>query len=242
MNYEFQVNILSSKALKSNDYELSAKGVSMEQAEKIVQGFLAMASAICLFVTFGWLPFYVNIGVGLVLSLFLGIPFSIRCVISLKGLTEKKSAQTMVKQVKTVLMVLQGVGFACWFLDVLSTIFVININQTGSELNPLGWPFSSAAALAYYIPITFVIYYLLYRIKSKESFYGAVILTTVTLFMSARNLIAGLHNFSRVGSFTSSTAELEALCIWLVIVVALGTFNIIVILRNGAWKSRQTHR
>lgn len=133
-------------------------------------------------------------------------------------------------------MALQGVGFACWFLDVISTIFTININQTGSELNPLGWPFSAAGALAYYIPITFVVYCLLYKIKSKETFYGAVALTAVTLFMSARNLNAGLHNFPRVGSFTSSAAELEALCIWLAIVVALGTSNTIVILRNRAWR------
>jgi len=234
MNYEFQVNILSSKALKSKEYELSAKGVSMDQAGKIVQGFLAMASAICLFVIAGWLIFYVNSWVGLALFLFLAIPFSIRSFFVLKGLTEKESAQTRVRQARSVLMALQGVGFACWFFDVISTIFTININQTGSELNPLGWPFSAVGALAYYIPITFVIYYLLYKIKSKESFYGAVILAAITLFMSARNLNAGLHNFSRIGSFTSSIAELEVLCIWLAIVVALGIFNIIVILRNGA--------
>jgi len=211
----------------------------MGQAKSVAHGFLDMASAICLFVIAGWLIFYLNPWVGLALFLFLAIPFSIRSVLVLKGLTEKKSAQTRVRQAKSVLMALQGVGFACWFLDVISTIFTININQTGSELNPLGWPFSAVAALAYYIPITFVIYYLLYKIKSKESFYGAVILTAVTLFMSARNLNAGLHNFSRVGSFTSSTAELEALCIWLAIVVALGTFNIIVILRNGAWNQNK---
>ena len=212
----------------------------MEQAEKIVQGFLTMASAICLFVIAGWLMFYLNPWVGLTLFLFLAIPFSIHSVIVLKGLTEKKSAQTRVKQAKSVLMALQGVGFACWFLDVISTIFTININQTSSELNPLGWPFSAVAALAYYIPITFVAYYLLYKIKSKESFYGAVALTAITLFMSAGNLIAGLHNFSMVGSFTSSTAKLEVLGIWLAIVVALGTFNIIDILRNRAWNQESS--
>lgn len=205
----------------------------MNPAKNVAQSFIAVASAICLFVTAGWLIFYLNPWVGFALFLLV-IPFSIRSVIILKGLTEKKSAQTRVKQAKSILMTLQGVGFACWFLDVISSIFTININQTSSELNPLGWPFGALGALAYYIPITFVVYYLLYKTKSKESFYGTVALTAVTLFMSARNLNAGLHNFSSVGSFTSSTAELEVLCIWLAIVVALGIFNIIVILKNRA--------
>ena len=74
----------------------------------------------------------------------------------------------MVMQAKNVLMAMQGVGLACWFLDVISTIFAINISQTSSELNPLGWPFSAIGALAYYIPITFVVYCLLYKVKSRN--------------------------------------------------------------------------
>lgn len=206
----------------------------MGQAKNVVHGFLEMTSAICLFVIAEWLIFYLDLWVGLALFLFLAIPFAIRSIFVLKGLIERKSAQNRVRQAKSVLMALQGVGFACWFLDVISTIFTVNINQTGFELNPLGWPFSATAALAFYVPITFVIYYLLFKMKSVESFYAAVILTVVMLSMSAMNLNAGLNNFSKIGSFTSSTAELEILCLWLAIVVILGIFNIAVILRNEA--------
>lgn len=146
--------------------------------------------------------------------------------LSSKALKSNDAAQTMVKQMKKVLMSLQGVGFACWFLDVLSTIFVININQTSSELNPLGWPLGAVGALAYYMPITFVAYYLLYKVKSKESFYSTIVITAVTLFMGARNLNAGLYNFPNTGSFNLSMDNLEILGIWLTVIIILATLNI----------------
>jgi len=204
----------------------------MSKAENIAYGFLVTAGVICLFVTTGWQAFYSNLWVELLLFLLLALPISIQILTVLKNLKGKGSTQTRVKQTKSILMALQGVGFACWFLDIISTIFIVNINQTGSELNPLGWPLSGLGALAYYIPITFVVYYLLYEAKSKETFYGAVVLTAVTLFMSARNLNAGLHNFVEIGSFSSSTAEFEIVCIWIAILVALGICNTIVMLRN----------
>jgi len=206
----------------------------MSKAENIAYGFLVTAGVICLFVTAGWQAFYSNLWVELLLFLLLAVPISIQILTALKNLEEKGSTQTRVKQTKSILMALQGVGFACWFLDIISTIFTVNINQTGSELNPLGWPLSGLVALAYYVPITFVVYYLLYEAKSKELFYGAVVLTAVTLFMSARNLNAGLHTFIQIASFSSSTAEFEIVCIWIAILVALGICNTIVMLRNRA--------
>ena len=204
----------------------------MDQAKSVAQGFIAMVSVICLFVTFGWLPFYLNLWVGLGLFLFLAVPFSIRCVMVLKRFREKKPAQTGVKQAKNVLMSLQGVGFACWFFDVISTIFVVNIKLSGSELNPLGWPFGAVGALVYYIPITFVVYYLLYKAKSKESFYVTVVISAVSLFMGIRNLNAGSYNFAKIGSFASSTEDFEILGIWLAVLIILALLNIAAIINK----------
>lgn len=205
----------------------------MDQAKSVAQGFIASASAIWL-VTFVMVSIGMNLWLGLGLFLFLAVPFSIHAVQYLKSLKGKKPAQTRVKQAKNILMSMQGVGFACWFFDVLSTIFVVNIKQSDSELNPLGWPFGAVGALAYYIPITFVAYCLLFKVKSKESFYGAVGITAVSLFMGARNLNAGLlSNFPRIGLFTfSNAADLEILFIWLAILVTLRILNIMAIIKN----------
>src|SRR5208337_2875306 len=118
-----------------------------------------------------WVSVNINLWLGLGLFVFLAVPFSLRNIMSLRDFDAKMTAQDAVKKAKTVLMALQGFGFACWFLDVTSTIFAININQTSSELNILGWPFGALGALTYYIPTTFLTYFLLYKVKSKESFY-----------------------------------------------------------------------
>jgi hypothetical protein len=130
-------------------------------------------------------------------------------------------------------MALPGAGFACWFFDVLSTILVINLAQSGAELNPLGWPYSAPAALAYYIPITFVTYYLLFKIKKPASFWVAVAISAATLFMSARNFLASLNNFGP-GIFTRyssnpSITNLEILCTWSAVVIILAVLNIVAI-------------
>jgi len=210
----------------------------MSKAENVAHGFLVTAGVICLFATAGWQAFYSNLWADLLLFLLLAVPISIQILMVLEDLEEKRPTQTKVKQTKSILMALQGVGFACWFLDIISTIFTVNINQTGSELNPLGWPLSALGGLAYYVPITFVVYYLLYQDKSKETFYGAVALTAITLFMSARNLNAGLHNFIQIASFSSSTAESEIVYIWIVILFVLGISNTIIMLRNRMLRNR----
>jgi hypothetical protein len=232
MNYEFQVNILSPKTLKSNNDEVATKGVSMEQAKNVARGFLVTASIICLFVTFAWLPFYWNLWIGFGLFLLLVVPFSASAMLSLKRLRGNKSAQIRVKQAKEVLMSLQGVGFACWFLDVLSTIFVVNIKQSGDELNMLGWPYGALGALTYYIPITLVAYYLLFKVKSKESFYATVVITAVSLFMGLMNLNAGFYNFAKIGPFTLTTDNLVILGTWLTLISTLAIRNIAVTLKN----------
>jgi hypothetical protein len=135
-------------------------------------------------------------------------------------------------------MALPGVGVACWFFDVLSTILVVNIAQSGTELNPLGWPYSAPAALAYYVPIVFITYYLVFKIKKKVSFYEAIAVSVATLFMASRNFFASINNFGRSiipqYSPNPSLSNLEILCIWVAVVTVLAAFNI------AAVRSRKT--
>lgn len=202
----------------------------MSQAKSVIQGFITAASIITLFVSAIWLfNAYLNPWVGVPLFIFLAAPFAINCVSLFKDLDQKNSVQTHIKLAKKVLMALPGAGIACWLFDVLSTILVINVAQSGTELNPLGWPYSAPAALAYYIPITVITYYLLYKIKRPASFWAAVAVSTATLFMAARSVFASLNNFGpeiiAQYSPTPAFSELEILCIWSAVAIMLGVLN-----------------
>ncbi len=119
-----------------------------------------------------------------------------------------------------------GAGISCWFFDVLSTFLAVDINQTAVELNPLGWPFSAFVALAYYIPITFVMYYLLYKLKRKFPFYAAVVISVGTLIFGAFSLGAALDNFA-FGFYYGSGCNLWIVCIWAVLILCLAGYNIV---------------
>jgi hypothetical protein len=217
--------------LNQNASPSYSKGTNLEQAKRVAYGFVGAASIIALFVSAVWLlTAYLNLWIGMPVFLFLAVPFSTNCIRLLKRLNGKKPPQTQVKQAKNILMALPGAGVACWFFDVLSTVLVLNIAQSGTELNPLGWPYSAPAALAYYIPIAFITYYLLFKIKKKISFYAAVAVSTATLFMAARSFLASLNNFGPdiIAQYSPNPtlSELEILCIWIVVVVILALFNI----------------
>jgi hypothetical protein len=196
----------------------------MEQAKHVAGGFVMAASAICLFVTFVKMTVYWNFAVGLVLFVVLAVPFIGACFFRVKAFHEKQPIQIRVKQAKNLLMGVQGIGLACWFFDIVSTVFNVNINQNGTEMNPLGWPYSAPAALAYYIPIAFVAYFLLFKVKSKASFYGAVVVSFVSLFMASRNFLASMANFVGLNS-VSAVADLEILAIWTAITITLTGVN-----------------
>jgi hypothetical protein len=199
----------------------------MSQAKTLAKGFAVTASVACLFVTFVWLPSYLNLAVGLTAFVFLALFFStIYLLIWNRSKQKKTDDPAGVKKAKNVLMALQGFGFACWFFDVLSTIIVINIKKSGEELNILGWPFSALGALAFYVPMAFVVYYLLFKIKSKESFYGTVAVTVLTIFMGLGNLNASLFNMVGVRSFEGSFGDFAVLSIWVAVIATLAALNV----------------
>jgi hypothetical protein len=199
----------------------------MKPMKQAAYGYLVMASAIALFVTFLWVAgFYLNPWVGIPVFVLLAGAFGNYCMVLVRRFSGKKPPQAQVKMAKNILMALPGMGLACWFFDVLSTIFVIDINQAGIELNPLGWPYSAPAALAYYVPITFVTYYLLFGLKSKASFYGTAVISAVTLFMAVRNFFASLNNFGFGIAEGTAFSNFLILCIWMAVVVTLAVLNI----------------
>jgi hypothetical protein len=155
----------------------------MIQVKNVAQGFLVTASAICLLETFQMQCLYLDQWLSILIFVVLAGPLAANFFMAVNRFRAEKPIQAKVFQAKNVLMALQGFGFACWFFDVISTTLVIDVQHASSELNPLGWPLSALGALAYFVPITFITYYLLFKLKTKESFYAAVALTGVSVFM-----------------------------------------------------------
>jgi hypothetical protein len=122
-------------------------------------------------------------------------------------------------------MAMQGLGFACWFFDVLSTVYQINILQTAIELNFLGWPFSALGALAFYVPMVFVAYFLLYQVKTKLSFYVAVLVSVLVLFMGALNFNAAMYNFWQVNPL-GSVVDFVVIGVWAAVLAVFAMLNV----------------
>lgn len=199
----------------------------MEQARHVADGFRAMASAIGVLVTLGW-TITGN------LTALIGVPllFALAASLAAYGIKLAKQVQKsntpkeQVKRAKAILMSTIGIGAACWSADVLSTFFAVNIG-TAQELNPLGWPYSAFAALVYYIPITFGMYYLLFKQKTKGAFYAALVISVGTLFFGFMSFTASMNNFALSWQTMDYTANLVIDGIWSTIVLVLTGLNFI---------------
>jgi hypothetical protein len=203
----------------------------MDQLKNTIQGFFVSTSVICLFITFGWLPYYIDLWVVLALSLFLAIPLLIRGIIFLRRCKKKMPFHNLVLETKNVILFVQGIALACWFFDICTTFFSIDL-RGDVEINPLGWPFGIIGAAVYYIPALAGVYYLLYKTKSNSpSFFVAIIVTALTLFMGSLNFNAGMLNFANLRLFTNLASNSEVMAVWLLACAALAIMNIIVILK-----------
>jgi hypothetical protein len=200
----------------------------VNHTKPLLQGFLLTATAISIFLTLTFLPSFTTVWLGLPVVCMLAAPFTINCMLLLNKASQKRSDKEVVKQVKAVLMGLQGFALACWFLDVLTTVFVLDVRSIGIEINPLGWPFGIIGAAVYYIPALIGGYFLLYKIKTKGSFYGAAGLTVLTLYMASNNLFAGINNFQNVMHyFEPGTRFAETMIFWLTAFITLSIMNIV---------------
>lgn len=93
------------------------------------------------------------------------------------------------------------------------------------ELNFLGWPFSALGALLFYIPMVLVTYFLLYRAKTKFSFYVALMISVLVLFVGALNINASLYNFNQIYPI-SKVADGLVVGIWVFVFGVLAVLNL----------------
>lgn len=197
----------------------------MRQVKQVADGLRVMTSAICILVTLGWIINYnLTAFIGIPLIIALAASLAVYCIKLVRQIQKSNTPKEQVKRAKAILMGIVGVGIACWLADVLSTFFAVNIG-TAQEMNPLGWPYSAFVALAYYVPITFAMYYLLYNQKTKGSFYAALVISTGTLFFAAMSFTAGMNNFAYSWQALDSSANLVITIIWSVIALVLTGFN-----------------
>jgi hypothetical protein len=204
----------------------------MEQAKHVADGFRVMASAIGILVTLGWtITGNLTALIGAPLLFALAASLAAYCIKLAKQVQKSNTTKDQVRRAKAILMGTVGVGVACWFADVLSTFFAVNIG-TAYELNPLGWPYSAFAALAYYIPITFGMYYLLFKQKTKGAFYAALLISIGTLYFGLMSFTASLNNFAFSWQAMGSTANLVIGCIWSTLVLVLTGLNLATLKRK----------
>jgi hypothetical protein len=197
----------------------------------VSKGFVAASSIISLFLTAVWLPSYTGLIPALALLAVLAVLFAVNLLKTVDRLNQHTSdAQATVKKAKAVLMSLQGLGFACWFFDVLSTIYQINILQTAIELNFLGWPLSALGALVFFVPMVFVAYFLLYRVKTKLSFYVAVLVSVLVLFMGALNFNAAMYNFWQVNPL-GGFVDFVVIGVWVAVLSVFSGLNLLALKR-----------
>jgi len=165
----------------------------MGSLKSLAQGFIVAAGLIWLFNVFAlfrsgdaWLA--------LLYLLILFIPVSSLTYLKLKN-TNPKAAQGTSEKRRNLLFSFQGVALAFWMFDIATTFYAINITGLAVELNPLGWHLGILGAFAYYAPTLVFSYILLFKMKENIALYAAIPLTLLTLFMGARNLMAGAQNF-----------------------------------------------
>jgi hypothetical protein len=99
-----------------------------------------------------------------------------------------------VEQMKPFLLYLYIIPFSCWALDILVTLYVIDVLHVAAEINPLGWPLAVFGALILYIPALIFTHLLLFKIKNRLAPIAAILITSLALGLGVTNLLAGLHN------------------------------------------------
>jgi hypothetical protein len=172
---------------------------------------------------------------GLTGLVILVVPFAMVSRQFIKKFRQKEEKdQKTIKKVKDLLISLQGFGIACWFFDIFTTFFALDIIRYGSgnllwskyvEVNPLGWPLGLVVGLIAYLPSSLADYYLLYKIKTKESFLGALFIAGLSFGVGFINLFSGIANsyafalgsISHAGVFFS----------WIFLIVSVSVINLI---------------
>jgi hypothetical protein len=168
--------------------------VHMKPLKSLAMGFLAMTAAISLYSIIA-LICSGDAWLGLLYLMILIFPLSFS-VYLWRGQKAHASKTSLSGRFSDILFALQGAALACWAYDLATTFYAIDVARVATEINPLGWPLGALGALSYYVPTVILTYVLLFRLKAKISFYGAIPITAVALIMGSMNLNAGVGNFT----------------------------------------------
>lgn len=107
-----------------------------------------------------------------------------------------------IEKIKPILLYLYIIPFSFWALDIIVTLYVIDVLHVAGEINPLGWPFAVFGALIFYIPALVFTHLLLFRIKNMLALVVAILITLLALGLGVTNLLAGLHNIGVAEIYT----------------------------------------
>lgn len=183
------------------------KNARLKPLKSLAMGFLAMTAAVSLYSIIAvicsgdaWL------GSLYLMILIFPLSFSVYLWHSQPANFSKPSSS---EKYGSILFALQGAALSCWAYDLATTFYAINIARIATEINPLGWPLGAVGALSYYAPTVILTYVLLFRLKTKTSFYAAIPITAVALLMSSMNLNAGIGNFTFFVWTTSLSAPVS---------------------------------
>lgn len=161
----------------------------------LAQGFLAMTAVI-------WILNVIALAkggdawLGMLYFLILLIPLSSAAYLRFVRKKNGEAKASSSEKWSQILFSLQGVVLACWAYDLVTTYYAIDVARVATEINPLGWPLGAVGALVYYAPTVVLTYVLLFRIKQKVSFYTAIPITALSLYMGSMNLNAAIGNFN----------------------------------------------
>jgi len=106
--------------------------------------------------------------------------------------TDERDGRPRWKQILTGLF---GVSFACWFFDVATTFYLIDVSGLAYEANPLGWPLGILGGLIFYVPAFVFTQRLMRENGQKLPVSAAVVITLLALYIAWSNLIAAGQNF-----------------------------------------------
>jgi hypothetical protein len=124
---------------------------------------------------------------------------------------------------KQILVSLYGISFACWALDIGTTLYAIDVLGIATEQNPLGWPFGALGAMIYYIPTLTFAQLILSKIRRGYSSSVAVLMAALVLWFGDMNLMAGLQNLALMsGYYAYPSAEAYAYLFYAVVAAGFG--------------------
>jgi hypothetical protein len=95
---------------------------------------------------------------------------------------------------------LYGFSFACWFFDVITTYYAVNVLGVAAEQNPLGWPLGAFGPLTFYVPAFACTYLLIFKVRQGYSLVAGMLISVLASWFGFMNFIAGSQNF---GFFTT---------------------------------------